>query len=226
MSMKRFFVGPAVATAMIMLFAGCKSSDYAGVPFEDSRYTGGAQHIPGKVFCAWYDMGGEGVAYHDTTPANHGSGELNPLDGSYLHGFRVDEGVDTSYTKSADETDNSIYNVVMPPMGQLYVGWTEPGEWTNYTVSVDRAGTYAVSMLYTSNRGGKIALAVNGADALGEVAIASTYHPDDPVDGRQWHHWNIAPLGEVVLKKGTQVLTLTTVAEGQMNYAWLEFEAR
>ncbi len=26
----------------------------------------GAQKIPGKVECAYYDRGGEGVAYHDS----------------------------------------------------------------------------------------------------------------------------------------------------------------
>jgi hypothetical protein len=39
---------------------------------------GGAQKIPGRLLCAYYDLGGEGVAYHDSDPQNHGSGELNP----------------------------------------------------------------------------------------------------------------------------------------------------
>ncbi|MDR0540747.1 MAG: carbohydrate-binding protein [Dysgonamonadaceae bacterium] len=201
----------------------CKSNRYQGVPYEDAEYQGGMQHIPGKVYCACYDKGGEGVAYHDATPQNHGSGELNPLNGSYLHSFRADEGVDISYTKSND-TDNSAYNYVEPPMNQLYVGWTAPGEWIKYTVYVEKTGKYAVSLLYTSNRGGKIALEVNDKDMVGDVTIASTYRSDDPLDWRQWHHWNVALLGEVTLKKGKQVLTLRTIEEGQMNYAWLEFE--
>lgn len=39
---------------------------YAGTPFEDIQYKGGAQAIPGKVYCPYYDFGGEGIAYHDT----------------------------------------------------------------------------------------------------------------------------------------------------------------
>lgn len=39
--------------------------DYQGKPFEDAIYKGGPQVIPGKVECAYYDLGGEGVAYHD-----------------------------------------------------------------------------------------------------------------------------------------------------------------
>ncbi len=191
---------------------------------EPQQIPSNPQEIPGKVYTAYYDQGGEGVAYHDTTPNNHGSGELNPLDGSYLHSFRVDEGVDTSYTKSASETDNSEFNFVTPPMELLYVGWTEPGEWTRYTVQVKKSGTYNVSLLYTSNRGGKVSLDVNDQPVLSNVAIESTYRAEDPVDWRQWHHWNVAELGRVKLKKGTQILTLRTSETGQMNYAWLEFE--
>src|SRR5579859_6792958 len=80
--------------------------DYTGKPFQDSVYTSGAQVVPGKIECAYYDLGGEGVAYHDTDALNHGSGELNqkpehhrPHANPYLWSFRAGEGVDISYTK-------------------------------------------------------------------------------------------------------------------------------
>src|SRR5713226_6804039 len=80
--------------------------DYTGKPFQDSLHTAGPQPIPGRVECAWYDLGGEGVAYHDTDPTNHGSGELNlkpehhrPHANPYIWSFRANEGVDISYTK-------------------------------------------------------------------------------------------------------------------------------
>src|SRR5271169_6648436 len=66
-------------------------SDYQGKPFADARYTGGPQKIPGRVKLAYYDFGGEGVAYHDTTPQNLGSGGLNPLNGDYFNEFRHSE---------------------------------------------------------------------------------------------------------------------------------------
>jgi hypothetical protein len=196
---------------------------YAGSVFKDERYSGEPQIIPGKVYCAYYDFGGEGIAYHDADSVNHGSGELNPLDGSYLHAFRVDEGVDISYTKSND-TDNTPYNFVQPPMELLYVGWTDPGEWVKYTVQVSQAGLYEVSLLYTSNQGGAISLAVNDVDLAGPLRITSTYNAEDPVDFRQWHHWNTIQLGQVKLEKGLQVLKLTTEETGQMNYAFIEFK--
>ena len=40
-------------------------SDYRGKPYEDSVYKSGAQIIPGRVQRAYFDVGGEGVAYHN-----------------------------------------------------------------------------------------------------------------------------------------------------------------
>ena len=221
---KNLFLLAAIALSGILSYS-CISNGYTGKPYEDSEYKSGAQVIPGKIYCAYYDLGGEGIAYHDTSAENHGSGELNPVDGSYLHSFRIDEGVDISYTKSASDSDNSPYNFVEPPINLLYIGWTEPGEWAKYTVKVEKAGKYTVGLLYTSNQGGKISISVNDKDVTGPIDIQSTFREDDPVDWRQWHHWNeIDKLAEITLKKGTQILTLHTVENGQMNYAWLNFE--
>src|SRR5262249_44703915 len=92
-------------------------------PFQDNSYHGGAQKIPGRVQCAYYDLDGEGVAYHDTDAKNKGSGTLNPADGSYLNEFRRREGVDISYTKYHDEIDDNPYELVHPPK----IGCTSDG---------------------------------------------------------------------------------------------------
>ena len=200
--------------------------NYKGTPYQDSRYQGGAQKIPGRVECAYYDRGGEGVAYHDADAKNNGSGGLNPADGTYLNQFRMDEGVDISYTKFHDQIDNSPYDVVTPPENQLYVGWTEPGEWFNLTVQVAHAGVYSADFLYTSNRGGTISMDVNGKDVTGPVAIVSTFNASDPVAWRQWHHWNVAPgLIRVRLLSGKSVLTVHILTEGNMNLAYFDFRA-
>jgi prepilin-type processing-associated H-X9-DG protein len=158
---------------------------------------------------------------------NHGSGELNPADGSYLHEFRMKEGVDISYTKfynTPDAIDDSPWTVVMPPANQFYVGWTEPGEWFNITVDVELAGDYMADLLYTSNRGGTISIDVNGKPASGEITIPTTFNEADPVAWRQWHHWNMAPrLVRLQLPVGRSLLTIHIVSGGQMNLAWLDF---
>ena len=213
-----------VATAFSQPFL----SQYQGLPYHDSRYQGGPQKIPGRVLCAYYDLGGEGVAYHDTDPRNHGSGELNPADGTYLNEFRIREGVDTSYTKfnrKPDPIDDKPFDKTVPPPNLLFVGWTEPGEWFNITVDAVRAGTYAADFLYTSNRGGTISVDVNGNDETGPLRIRSTYDPADPLAWRQWHHWNLATqLFRVRLNKGTNVLTVHILTEGNMNLAYFDFK--
>ncbi|HEY1903228.1 MAG TPA: hypothetical protein VGG56_12390 [Terracidiphilus sp.] len=199
---------------------------YRGIPYRDSHFQSRAQAIPGKVMCAYYDSGGEGVAYHDSDAKNNGSGALNPANGSYLNEFRMREGVDTSYTKFGLDLriDDNPYNKAVPPPNLLYVGWTVPGEWFNVTVQVAQAGDYSADLLYTSNRGGTISIDVNGKSATGPLAITSTFDAADPIAWRQWHHWNVAPgLVKLKLPKGKAVLTIHILAEGQMNLATFDF---
>ncbi|HWR99430.1 MAG TPA: hypothetical protein VN249_02385, partial [Prolixibacteraceae bacterium] len=147
------------------------------------------QQIPGKIECELYDLGGEGVAYHDSDPVNNGSGKLNPANGTFLNEFRMKEGVDISYTKS-NQTDNSEFNLVEPLMEQLYVGWTVPGEWINYTVTVSETGVYTIGLMYTASGDGGISLDLDGKQLVEELRIPSTRNEKESVAWRQWHHWN------------------------------------
>lgn len=215
------FVSTALYTSVV-----CAQNGYKGSPYQDSHHHGGVQQIPGRVECAFYDRGGEGVAYHDTDAKNSGSGGLNPADGTYLNQFRMDEGVDTSYTKFHDQIDNNPYERVQPPENQLYVGWTVPGEWFNITVNVAHTGVYIADLLYTSNRGGAIAIDVNGKDATGPITIESTFNASDPIAWRQWHHWNVAHgLVKLRLPAGKNILTVHILRGGNMNLAYFDFKA-
>lgn len=234
-AMKNFQVRSSLVGAILAVVFGAGSigalqgdflPHYKGMPYHDSKYPGGGQAIPGRVFCAYYDLGGEGVAYHDSDAKNNGSGALNPANGTYLNEFRMNEGVDTSYTKFGNDPqiDDNPYNKVVPPANLLYVGWTVPGEWFNVTVDVAEAGEYAADLLYTSNRGGSISIDVNGKDATGPLTIVSTADAAEPVAWRQWHHWNLASgIAKVHLPKGKVVLTVHILTEGQMNLATFDF---
>ena len=64
--------------------------------------------------CALYDLGGEGVAYHDLDSINRGSGELNQQPGhqrphasAYLWEFRKTEAVDVSYVKAGADLNHT-----------------------------------------------------------------------------------------------------------------------
>jgi hypothetical protein len=223
------FASMALALLVCSLAAPGQEQHYRGKPFHDSRYHGGPQKIPGRVQCAYYDLGGEGVAYHDADAENRGSGGLNPADGSYLNQFRMDEGVDTSYTKFHRDVaiDDNPYNLVVPPQNQLYVGWTEPGEWFKITVKVARAGTYTMDLLYTSNRGGTISLDLDGKKLTGPLEITPTKNDADPLPWRQWHHWNVMKeMAAASLPKGKHVLTIHILTNGNMNLAYFDFKER
>jgi hypothetical protein len=199
---------------------------YQGKPYIDSKYKGGAQIIPGKLQCEYYDFGGEGIAFHDTDSINSGSGKLNVADGSYLHEFRMNEAVDISFTKFQDPAvDNSPYNVVEPEKDQLYVGWTKPCEWIKYTVNVLKTGSYQIGIMFTSNKNGKISISVNDKDATGPLLIPSTAVAAETVPWRQWHHWNyLDSVAQIELTKGIQTITIHTVDLGDMNYDYLNFK--
>ena len=224
------FSGSFVFVFLITVFMSCqpakKQAEYTGKPYQDSVYQSGPQSIPGKLQCEYYDFGGEGIAFHDEDSINSGSGRLNPANGTYLHEFRINEAVDISYTKFTEPPiDSTIYNLVQPEKNQLYVGWTKPGETTKYTVNVTETGTYILGLMYTSNKGGKISLAVNDVDATGAIEIPTTYAEADTVAWRQWHHWNyLENMAQMKLEKGLQTITLHTIENGDMNYDYISFD--
>jgi hypothetical protein len=200
------------------------SSNYAGHPFVDDRATGLAQVIPGDIMCAYFDLGGEGVGYHTKSVRNEGSGVLNPPDGSYLNEFRIDEPVGTTFTKP--DIDDTEFNAVHPELGMHYLGWTEAGQWTNYSIASEKSTTYRVSLLHTAARsGGAVSLAIDGVDVTGPRDLPSMYDDRDEFEWRQVHHWNWASLGLVPITAGPHILTLTVAISGQLNLAKLRFDA-
>ncbi len=186
---------------------------YKGKPFSDEFHRSGAQVIPGKVQCALYDLGGEGIAYHDGDSINNGSGPYNHQPGhcepgaEYVAYFRINEGVDLSYTK--EKLDFSHPNPFTPERRQQFIGWTRDGEWCNYTVNVKKAGTYKVGLLY-SNDIKSFKLSLNGKPA-GEYLV--------PLKTGSFHKWNYgADLGQIVFPKAGINLVTLHISAG-MNYA-------
>ncbi|MGZ3778212.1 MAG: carbohydrate-binding protein [Mucilaginibacter sp.] len=210
-----------IALLIVLLFS-CASQHQlvnAGMPYQNKL-----QQVPGRVECEYYNVGGEGIAYHDSDTTNNGSGKLNPANGSYLNEFRMREGVDISYTKAHD-IDNNPYNKVPRDLDKLYVGWTVPGEWINYTVKVRQTADYNIGLMYTANGDGAISVDMDGKDISGPIKVPSTHDDRDTVKWRQWHHWNrIDTLTKVKLSKGVHILTLHVVTNGNMNFDYLEFK--
>ena len=88
----------------------------------------GVIELPGTLEAENYDKGGETFSYHDTKPANEGDAS-----------FRTDDGVD----------------IVKGNNGKA-IGYTEPDEWTEYTVNVKEAGKYTCEAVVSAGTtGGK-----------------------------------------------------------------------
>lgn len=195
-------------------------SDYQGKPYSDSLYKKGPQVIPGIVELGYYDLGGEGVAYHDGDKINNAGGKLNyeqncPSSGglatpAYICHFREKEGVDVSYTK--DLADFNHTNFYEPPVRQYYIGWEADGEWTNYTINVKTAGKYKIIALY-GNDDNKSSLWLNNKKAA-DIKL--------PKSTGSMHTWNKAEVGEITFQTtGLNLLTLHYNAGS--NLAYFEF---
>lgn len=206
---------------------------YQGRPFTDRVRRTGPANIPGIVQCALYDLGGESVAYHDTTPENEGSGLLNrqtaPHDhrrahaDDYVWHFRADEGVDLLFAKDGADPDHT--NAVSPPINQFYIGWNPDGEWVGYTVQVREPGTHAVKSLYAyaeeevhrddaEKMVGEIRFDLNGKSA----AVCT------PPRGTQgWHFWDHGQIATITGPESGPQLLVFRYRRGN-NWAYFVFE--
>ena len=109
--------------------------------------------IPGIINLEDYDAGGEGVGYHDNNTGNNGGK------------WRQSEGVDIDFSKNEG--------------GGYQVGWTEDGEWMNYTVDVKETGFYtAATSIGTPNNDKHFHIEFDGQDVSGLVTVPNTsdYH--------------------------------------------------
>jgi hypothetical protein len=88
-------------------------------PSTEIPYNGTAANIPGVIQAEYYDLGGEGLAYHDDDASNNGGA------------FRTFEGVDIENTADLG--------------GGYDVGWINTGEWIKYIINVTQSGTYTMT---------------------------------------------------------------------------------
>ncbi len=148
----------------------------------------GVISIPGTIQIENYDAGGEGVSYHDLDTANQGNQYRN----------------DAVDIESASE-------------GGYNVGWMLAGEWLEYTVNVQTAGTYTINSRVASNEGGgTYHIEFNGVDKTGQITITST---------GGWQNW-VTLSNVVTLNAGQQVMRIVMDGNalfglgslGNMNY--------
>ncbi|MBK8567554.1 MAG: choice-of-anchor D domain-containing protein [Saprospiraceae bacterium] len=103
-----------------------------------------AAYVPGTVEAERYDVGGEGISYHDTEEANNGGQFRTAISG---------EGVEIT----ASASDGSLSALLVQ------------GEWAEYTVDVPNAGSYEVNL--KAKGSGKLSLSADGANVLNEITL-------------------------------------------------------
>lgn len=112
-------------------------------------YGGTAWPVPGTVQCENFDVGGEGLAYHDTEPQDTYN-YRNP---------RAGDGVEVSY------------------YDPISVWFVKAGEWLEYTVNVAQSGRYTLDVNSQANSAGnQFHVEVDGVNVTGVMTSpASVY---------------------------------------------------
>jgi Domain of unknown function (DUF4082)/Carbohydrate binding module (family 6) len=147
-----------------------------------ASFHGSPSGIPGTIQAEDYDTGGEGNGYHDTDTVNQG--------GQYRS-----DGVDVQTCSDGA----GCYNV----------GFTQPGEWLLYTVSVPTAGTYTLNVRVASaGAGGTFHVEFNGTNKTGTLTIPNT---------GGWDTWQTVTK-TVTLDAGFQVMKLVMDSNGATGF--------
>jgi parallel beta-helix repeat protein len=145
--------------------------------------------LPGNVEFENYDVGGPGVSYNDTTEANEG-----------VH-YRKDA-VDIKANKAAGNG--------------AVVGFTQNGEWMEYTVRVEKAGNYRLVVTYaTPEIGRRIRLTLNDKPLGEAINFAPT---------ATWGELKTMDAGTVSLPQGDGVLRVT-IESGPVDLDHMQFTA-
>jgi hypothetical protein len=126
--------------------------------------------IPGKVEVERYDYGYPGVTYRDTTEGNSGKGFYR-----------------------SDDVD------IVSEKGRHRVTNTEAGEWLEYSVDIEQAGTYKISVSYAGTREGVIRFERSGHTLIDSIALKPTGAMD---------RYESLRVDGVLLEAGRQVIRL------------------
>jgi hypothetical protein len=154
------------------------------------------------LYAADYDRGRSGYSYFDSDSGNYWVSTNKHTPWNRGNAYRND-GVDIS---ACDDTLTNGYSV----------GWTEDGEWLQYTLDVREEGWYYVKVRTKSVNGhpGSVALLVNNRKSGDDVLL----NYDTP--GK----WNTTSIKNVWLAKGVNKLKLMIV-KGGIDLNYMEFQS-
>ena len=162
------------------------------VNVPQSAYGGIPHKIPGTIQLEEFDLGGNGFAYFDNTPGSQVSPVVN---------FRTDEDVDIETCTDAG--------------GGYNIGWAMSGEWLEYTVNVEAAGTYDLDFRVACDGADRsVSVTMDGSLLASNVSIPNT---------GGWQSWQTVTVRNVELRTGIKVMRLTIGATDYVNLNYVTF---
>ena len=157
--------------------------------------------LPGRLTASNYDEGLEGYAYNDAAYQNTQYGSTVGSSTNWNQGWYYrNDGVDLQYSTAENAPT---------------IGWTENGDWMQYTVNITTTGSYAVKVRVAGN-GGTLSLSSDGTTLINSAAIAST---------GGWDTWQTFTLGNVNLTAGAHKLRFTINTAGY-NLSYFDFSTQ
>jgi hypothetical protein len=175
-------------------FVAKSSSSTTPPTTTQTPFSGTAVKIAGDttIQAEDFDNGGENVAYHDTDTTNQGG-----------NNYRAGTGVDVETAAG----------------GGRAVSWVRAGEWLEYSVDLQAAGTFNFSARVASQgNGGRFHVEVDGADKTGQLTVPNT---------GTWQAWTTVGRNGIALPAGKHVIRLKADSVGSLsfvgNFDWLRF---
>ncbi|MDR2701442.1 MAG: family 43 glycosylhydrolase [Spirochaetaceae bacterium] len=158
-------------------------------PYQGTPYKGTPHAVPGtRLEAEDFDLGGEGVAYHDTSGRNNG-----------FYSYRTDNPADTTAPVVDIESGG----------GRINICWTQGGEWVKYTLNITETGTYSVKAnMASNNSSGSIYLTFNDIDQYPTMSVTTS----------AWNVYTTATVEGVRLEAGTTVMTMTVVGNVNIDW--------
>lgn len=156
--------------------------------------------IPGVIPTAHYDIGTEGLAYHDADYEKTRWDADMPWNRGYQY---RNDGVDLQESSDAGGSPFSV-------------SFIEANEWLLYTVNVEHSDTFDVVFRVASGgTGGQLRLLIDNKVLLNGVAIS-------PTGG--WYDWEDVRVNDIYLEQGNRQLELLFTSSG-FNINQIEFIA-
>ncbi|MDN3642847.1 carbohydrate-binding protein [Lutimonas halocynthiae] len=160
------------------------------------------QKIPGTIHLSDYDLGKNNFAYYDIDAANYqlSTNQFQAWNSGWTY---RNDGVDIE--KNTDDFNSNGY----------HVGFTNKGEWINYTVQILESGVYKLeARIAGENAGGQFHISLN------QEAITTT-QTTEATGG--WSTFATHTINDIALEAGTQVITLNFVGDVSFNISSITF---